>query len=80
MVVLSGSGRLWSKVLQARIFMSLLGTSHENAGDDAGWRDALTAIRSGVRDAPARWESIFGPLRAGLVDDLVVVAQSVGGH
>ena len=33
--------------------MSLLETSHENAGDDAGWRDALTAIRSGLRDAPA---------------------------
>ena len=51
--------------------MSLLETSP----DDAGWRDALTAIRSGLRDAPPRWESIFGPLRAGLVDDLVVVGQ-----
>jgi diaminohydroxyphosphoribosylaminopyrimidine deaminase / 5-amino-6-(5-phosphoribosylamino)uracil reductase len=57
------------------MFMSLLETSHDNAGDDAGWRDALTAIRSGLYDAPARWESIFGPLRAGRVDDLVVVGQ-----
>ena len=58
-------GGYTGKVLQARVFMSLLETSHENAGDDAGWRDALTAIRSGLRDAPPRWESIFGPLRAG---------------
>jgi riboflavin-specific deaminase-like protein len=57
------------------MFMSLLETSQDSAGDDAGWREALTAIRSGLRDAPPRWESIFGPLRAGRVDDLVVVGQ-----
>ncbi len=55
--------------------MSLLETSQDSAGDDAGWREALTAIRSGLCDAPPRWESIFGPLRAGRVDDLVVVGQ-----
>ena len=43
--------------------------------DDAVWHDALAAIRSGLRNAPPRWESIFGPLRAGLVDDLMVVGQ-----
>jgi hypothetical protein len=42
--------------------------------------EELPADARDQRDAPARWESIFGPLRAGLVDDLVVVAQSVGGH
>ena len=49
----------------ARCFMSLLETAHDDAGDDAGWREALTAIRAGRTDAPPRWESIFGPLRAG---------------
>jgi riboflavin-specific deaminase-like protein len=43
--------------------------------DDAVWRDALAAIRSGLRNAPPRWEPIFGPLRTGLVDDLMVVGQ-----
>ena len=43
--------------------------------DDAVWNDALAAIRSGLRNAPPRWEAIFGPLRTGLVDDLVVVGQ-----
>src|ERR1700735_103175 len=43
--------------------------------DDAGWRDALAAIRSGLRHAPPRWEGIFGPLRSGLVDNLMVVGQ-----
>jgi diaminohydroxyphosphoribosylaminopyrimidine deaminase/5-amino-6-(5-phosphoribosylamino)uracil reductase len=53
------------------------------APEDAAWRDAVAAIRSGLRGAsrgasrgaPPRWESIFGPLRAGLVDDLMVVGQ-----
>ncbi len=45
------------------------------ADDDALWRDAVASIRSGRRRAPPRWESIFGPLRFGVVDDLVVVAQ-----
>jgi diaminohydroxyphosphoribosylaminopyrimidine deaminase / 5-amino-6-(5-phosphoribosylamino)uracil reductase len=43
--------------------------------DDAVWHDALVAIRSGLRNAPPRWEAIFGPLRTGLVDDLMVVGQ-----
>ena len=44
--------------------------------DDAAWRDAVAAIRSDCpREHRARWEGIFGPLRAGLVDDLLVVGQ-----
>jgi diaminohydroxyphosphoribosylaminopyrimidine deaminase / 5-amino-6-(5-phosphoribosylamino)uracil reductase len=43
--------------------------------DDAVWRDAVAAIRSGLLQAPPRWETIFGPLRTGLVDDLMVVGQ-----
>jgi riboflavin-specific deaminase-like protein len=43
--------------------------------EDAHWRDAMTAIRAGQCSSASRWELIFGPLRAGEVDDLLVVGQ-----
>ena len=46
--------------------------------EDEHWRDALAAIRAGRRngaDGASRWDGIFGPLRAGRVDDLLVVGQ-----
>ena len=43
--------------------------------DDLVWRDALMAIRAGRCNGASKWEGIFGPLRAGQVDDLVVVGQ-----
>jgi riboflavin-specific deaminase-like protein len=43
--------------------------------EDHHWRDALAAIRGGRRDGTSYWESIFGPLGAGQVDDLLVVGQ-----
>ncbi len=46
--------------------------------DDEHWRDALAAIRAGRRNGAngaSRWDGIFGPLRAGQVDDLLVVGQ-----
>src|SRR5215471_15173199 len=43
--------------------------------DDLVWRETLTAIRAGRRNGASKWEEIFGPLRAGRVDDLVVVGQ-----
>ena len=43
--------------------------------EDAHWCDALAAIRAGRRNGASRWERIFGPLRAGQVDDLLVVGQ-----
>jgi diaminohydroxyphosphoribosylaminopyrimidine deaminase/5-amino-6-(5-phosphoribosylamino)uracil reductase len=42
---------------------------------DPVWRDALAAIRGGGRDGASKWDDIFGPLRAGRVDDLLVVGQ-----
>lgn len=42
--------------------------------DDAHWHDAVAAIRAG-RCHGSHWEAIFGPLRAGAIDDLLVVAQ-----
>jgi diaminohydroxyphosphoribosylaminopyrimidine deaminase / 5-amino-6-(5-phosphoribosylamino)uracil reductase len=43
--------------------------------EDLHWHDAMAAIRSGRRNGASRWDGIFGPLRAGLVDDLLVVGQ-----
>ncbi len=43
--------------------------------EDAHWRDAAAAIRAGHCNGISRWESIFGPLRSGQVDDLLVVGQ-----
>jgi diaminohydroxyphosphoribosylaminopyrimidine deaminase / 5-amino-6-(5-phosphoribosylamino)uracil reductase len=43
--------------------------------DDLHWRDAVAAIRAGRCNGESPWEGIFGPLRAGQVDDLLVVGQ-----
>jgi diaminohydroxyphosphoribosylaminopyrimidine deaminase / 5-amino-6-(5-phosphoribosylamino)uracil reductase len=43
--------------------------------EDEHWRDALAAIRAGRCNGATYWESIFGPLGAGRVDDLLVVGQ-----
>jgi diaminohydroxyphosphoribosylaminopyrimidine deaminase/5-amino-6-(5-phosphoribosylamino)uracil reductase len=39
------------------------------------WRTTPAAFRASTADLPSPWEEIFGPLRAGKVDDLVVVGQ-----
>ena len=43
--------------------------------EDPHWRDAMAAIRAGRCNGASRWDGIFGPLRAGQVDDLLVVGQ-----
>jgi riboflavin-specific deaminase-like protein len=43
--------------------------------EDPHWHDAMAAIRAGRRNAASYWDGIFGPLHAGLVDDLLVVGQ-----
>ena len=43
--------------------------------EDPHWRDAMAAIRAGRSNGASRWDGIFGPLRAGQVDDLLVVGQ-----
>jgi diaminohydroxyphosphoribosylaminopyrimidine deaminase / 5-amino-6-(5-phosphoribosylamino)uracil reductase len=43
--------------------------------EDPHWRDAMAAIRGGRPNGASRWDGIFGPLRAGQVDDLLVVGQ-----
>jgi riboflavin-specific deaminase-like protein len=39
------------------------------------WTPIPAAFRSGTRSLPQPWEDIFGPLRRGAVDDLVLVGQ-----
>jgi diaminohydroxyphosphoribosylaminopyrimidine deaminase/5-amino-6-(5-phosphoribosylamino)uracil reductase len=42
---------------------------------DSSWSPIPTTFRSSVGSLPSPWEDIFGPLRHGVIDDLVVVAQ-----
>ena len=39
------------------------------------WALVPELVRSGASQLPAPWEELFGPLRAGVVDDLMVVGQ-----
>jgi riboflavin-specific deaminase-like protein len=41
----------------------------------AAWAPIPAAFRSGDRCLPQAWEDLFGPLRRGAVDDLVLVGQ-----
>jgi diaminohydroxyphosphoribosylaminopyrimidine deaminase/5-amino-6-(5-phosphoribosylamino)uracil reductase len=43
--------------------------------EDPHWCGAMAAIRAGRCNGTSRWDGIFGPLRAGQVDDLLVVGQ-----
>jgi diaminohydroxyphosphoribosylaminopyrimidine deaminase / 5-amino-6-(5-phosphoribosylamino)uracil reductase len=54
--------------------MSMIDPTLRHA-EEAHWPDAVAAIRAGRCNGVSRWEPIFGPLRAGQVDDLLVVAQ-----
>ena len=39
------------------------------------WATVPELFRSGAVPLPAPWEAVFGPLRAGKADDIVVVGQ-----
>jgi diaminohydroxyphosphoribosylaminopyrimidine deaminase / 5-amino-6-(5-phosphoribosylamino)uracil reductase len=57
--------------------MSLIDAISRPPEDDE-WRLSLAAIRAGrsnCAEGASYWDGIFGPLRAGRVDDLVVVGQ-----
>jgi diaminohydroxyphosphoribosylaminopyrimidine deaminase / 5-amino-6-(5-phosphoribosylamino)uracil reductase len=54
--------------------MSVINPTYRHA-EDIDWLCAAAAIRAGHGHAASRWERIFGPLRNGQVDDLLVVAQ-----
>jgi diaminohydroxyphosphoribosylaminopyrimidine deaminase/5-amino-6-(5-phosphoribosylamino)uracil reductase len=49
---------------------------HENGSADAlSWAPVPKTFRSGDGSLPPPWEEIFGPLRKGAIDDLVLVGQ-----
>lgn len=52
---------------------SSIGSAAQQRGD--GWDSALRAIRAGA-PAAAPWSAVYGPLRSGAVDELMVVAQT----
>jgi diaminohydroxyphosphoribosylaminopyrimidine deaminase / 5-amino-6-(5-phosphoribosylamino)uracil reductase len=55
------------------------GTSQELTPGDAGrsdsWTEFTATFRNSAATLPPHWGELFGPLRAGSVDDLVVVGQ-----
>lgn len=51
------------------------GRSRNGSGAASSWAPVPTTFRSANRSLPRPWEHIFGPLRRGQIDDLVVVAQ-----
>src|SRR6476619_8035134 len=51
------------------------GPSQNGSGSASSWAPVPTTFRSANRSLPRPWEHMFGPLRRGQVDDLVVVGQ-----
>jgi diaminohydroxyphosphoribosylaminopyrimidine deaminase / 5-amino-6-(5-phosphoribosylamino)uracil reductase len=51
------------------------GRSRNGSGAASSWAPVPTTFRSANRSLPSPWEPIFGPLRRGQIDDLVVVGQ-----
>ena len=51
------------------------GRSRNGSGTASSWAPVPTTFRSANRSLPRPWEHIFGPLRRGQIDDLVVVGQ-----
>ena len=48
---------------------------HADGGSDSTWASVPETFRRADSSLPRPWEDIFGPLRQGAVDDLVVVGQ-----
>ena len=51
------------------------GRSRNGSGAASSWAPVPTTFRNANRSLARPWEHIFGPLRRGQIDDLVVVAQ-----
>jgi diaminohydroxyphosphoribosylaminopyrimidine deaminase/5-amino-6-(5-phosphoribosylamino)uracil reductase len=50
--------------------------SSTSAGLESSWQPVPQSFRTTAGALPQPWENLFGPLRQGAVDDLVVVGQS----
>jgi riboflavin-specific deaminase-like protein len=51
------------------------GPAQNTSGSASSWAPVPTTFRSTKRSLPRPWEHIFGPLRRGQIDDLMVVGQ-----
>jgi diaminohydroxyphosphoribosylaminopyrimidine deaminase/5-amino-6-(5-phosphoribosylamino)uracil reductase len=51
------------------------GCQDHGPADPASWADFAQTFRKLECSSPSPWENLFGPLRRGRVDDLVIVAQ-----
>jgi diaminohydroxyphosphoribosylaminopyrimidine deaminase / 5-amino-6-(5-phosphoribosylamino)uracil reductase len=51
------------------------GGIQRGSGSALSWAPIPETFRNGNRSLPQPWEDIFGPLRQGVIDDLVVIAQ-----
>jgi diaminohydroxyphosphoribosylaminopyrimidine deaminase / 5-amino-6-(5-phosphoribosylamino)uracil reductase len=51
------------------------GCAQDDSGSALSWAPVPETLRNANRSLPQPWEDIFGPLRQGAIDDLVVVGQ-----
>ena len=51
------------------------GGTQDHSGSGSSWARVPETFRNANRSLPQPWEDIFGPLRQGVIDDLVVIAQ-----
>jgi diaminohydroxyphosphoribosylaminopyrimidine deaminase / 5-amino-6-(5-phosphoribosylamino)uracil reductase len=68
-----GKERILSQPVAAQTLHRGGGFSDEDFGDT--WSPVPRLFRTWMAPLPAPWEDVFGPLRVGNVDDLVVVGQ-----
>ena len=47
----------------------------QRAADDKIWSDFVAATQRGISPEPSHWASLFGPLQAGKIDQMMVVGQ-----
>src|SRR5262249_58592942 len=51
------------------------GGTQDRSGPPSSWAPVPKTFRTGDGSLPPPWEDIFGPLRKGVIDDLVLVGQ-----
>src|SRR6478736_582152 len=67
--------RAFGRLVSSKNFVPPSGGNHGNQGSGDPWADFSNIFRSADQPLPQPWGAIFGPLRRGTVDDLVVVGQ-----
>ncbi|HSJ41410.1 MAG TPA: RibD family protein [Xanthobacteraceae bacterium] len=67
--------RTFGRLVSLKNFVPPGGGNHGNQGSGDPWADFSNVFRSADQPLPQPWGAVFGPLRQGSVDDLVVVGQ-----